>query len=186
MLNAKGKAKRRKKIPGKKKLTEKEECFCREFLVDLNGTAAARRCKYSNHTASAISSENLRKPHIRARIAELRTALGYDNNLAQRVVDELTRIGMSNIQDYLNADNTPKDFSTIDRELASAISGVKKSVTTFGDGEGNEGKKEVLEFKMWDKPAALEKLGRHLGIFELDNKQKNAVITVNVTDDDDG
>jgi hypothetical protein len=38
---------------------------------------------------------------------------------------------------------------------------------------------------MWDKLSALEKIGRHLGIFEADNKQKTAVINVNVTDDGD-
>lgn len=45
-------------------LTPKQERFVQEYLVDLNATQAAIRAGYKEKTASAIGSENLRKPEI--------------------------------------------------------------------------------------------------------------------------
>ena len=46
--------------------------FCREYLKDLNATQAAIRAGYSANTARQISSENLTKPYLLDRIAQLR------------------------------------------------------------------------------------------------------------------
>lgn len=53
------------------KLTDKQVAFCQEYLIDLNATQAAIRAGYSEKTAQAIGSENLCKPLIAERIAEL-------------------------------------------------------------------------------------------------------------------
>jgi phage terminase small subunit len=47
------------------KLTKKQQLFCDEYLIDLNGTQAAIRAGYSEKTAKEIGCENLTKPHIR-------------------------------------------------------------------------------------------------------------------------
>lgn len=52
------------------KLTDKQRTFVAEYLVDLNATQAAIRAGYSVKTAGSIGEENLRKPEIRAAIAE--------------------------------------------------------------------------------------------------------------------
>lgn len=52
-------------------LTAKQEMFCREYLVDLNATQAAIRAGYSQNTASEMGCENLGKPNIADRIAQL-------------------------------------------------------------------------------------------------------------------
>lgn len=59
----------KKSAPKPKKLTARESRFVEEFLVDSVGTQAAIRAGYSQKTAAAIASENLRKPHIAAAIA---------------------------------------------------------------------------------------------------------------------
>lgn len=158
-------------------LTPKQERFCEEYIIDLNGAQAAIRAGYSEESARQIASDCLTKHDIQDRIAELRTKISTANgNLVQRVIDELIKVGFSNIQDYIDAGNEVKDLSHIDSGKASAIAGVKKSTTNFGDGKGNEGTKEVVEFKLWDKISALEKIGRHLGIFEKDNSQSKPEI----------
>lgn len=53
------------------KLSDKQELFAREYLKDLNATQAAIRAGYSEKTARKIGSENLTKPDIQAKIAEL-------------------------------------------------------------------------------------------------------------------
>jgi phage terminase small subunit len=55
------------------KLTDKQEIFVREYLVDLNATQAALRAGYSKQTAKQIGYENLTKPYILARIDELKS-----------------------------------------------------------------------------------------------------------------
>ena len=52
------------------KLTVKQERFVREYLVDLNATAAAKRAGYSQKTARAIGKENLTKPDIQQQLAK--------------------------------------------------------------------------------------------------------------------
>lgn len=54
-----------------KKLTVKQDLFCSEYIIDLHVTNAALRAGYSERSAAAIGSENLTKPEIQARLAEL-------------------------------------------------------------------------------------------------------------------
>ena len=54
----------------KPRLTDKQELFCLEYLIDLNATQAAIRAGYSTRTAQAIGAENLTKPLISERIAK--------------------------------------------------------------------------------------------------------------------
>ena len=54
------------------KLTDKQERFVQEYLIDLNATQAAIRAGYSKKTAQVIGSENLAKPLIAERIQTYR------------------------------------------------------------------------------------------------------------------
>lgn len=66
------------------KMTAKQQRFCDEYLIDLNGTQAAIRAGYSKKTAASVASENLTKPNIRAyidmRMAEKEKALIADQD----------------------------------------------------------------------------------------------------------
>jgi phage terminase small subunit len=64
-------SKKHQKSGEKSGLTPRQEIFCREYLVDLNATQAAIRAGYSEKTAYSTGPENVRKPGIAARIAEL-------------------------------------------------------------------------------------------------------------------
>ena len=52
------------------KLTPKQAAFVREYLVDLNATAAAKRAGYSEKTAYRTGADNLKKPQIAQAISE--------------------------------------------------------------------------------------------------------------------
>lgn len=49
-------------------LTAKQSRFIDEYMVDMNGAAAAVRCGYSTRTSRAIAAENLAKPYIKAEL----------------------------------------------------------------------------------------------------------------------
>ena len=50
------------------KLSQKQQLFIEEYLIDLNGTQAAIRAGYNPNTARQIAAENLTKPYIRKAI----------------------------------------------------------------------------------------------------------------------
>ena len=45
-------------------MTDKQELFIREYLIDFNSTKAAIRAGYSARTAYSIGNELLKKPEI--------------------------------------------------------------------------------------------------------------------------
>ena len=72
------------------KLTQRQEKFCREYVVSYNATQAAIKAGYSEKTARSMGSENLTKPDILARVRELQEdslkALGLSE---ARIVTEI-------------------------------------------------------------------------------------------------
>lgn len=161
-------------------LTAKQKLFCNQYLIDLNGTKAAIRSGYSKKTARQIATVTLSKDYIQAYISELQAELALKAKLTpEMVIAELQKVGFSNIQDFLEEGNSITDISQIPREVAASVKSIKKSVTEWGSGD-DAGTKTTTTFEIYDKLSALEKIGRHLGIFEADNKQKSATITVNI------
>ena len=144
-----------------KKLTPKQRAFVAEYLVDLCATQAAIRAGYSAKTAGWIGPQLLTKTHIAAEIEkamanrEKRTLVTAD-----AVIAELAKIGFSNMQDYVGESFSVQDIQGLTRDQAAAI----QEITIDGD---------KIRFKLADKRAALVDIGRHLGIFEKDNKQNN-------------
>lgn len=55
-----------------KKLTPRQEEFCHQYIVDLNGTQAAIRAGYAQGSAEVTASQLLRIPKVRQVIDELK------------------------------------------------------------------------------------------------------------------
>lgn len=55
-----------------KVLNEKQKMFCKEYLIDLNGTQAAIRAGYSEKTAKEIASNLLTKINIQEYLTKLK------------------------------------------------------------------------------------------------------------------
>jgi phage terminase small subunit len=92
------------------KLTPKQEAFVREYLVDLNGAAAARRAGYSENSAKQIASENLTKPDLMKAIEEAFAALGGITRI--RIVDELGAIAFSDIGEIVDWSNETQQVAS--------------------------------------------------------------------------
>jgi phage terminase small subunit len=65
-------------MPKGDKLTDKQEKFCHEYLIDLNATQAAIRSKYSKKGARVRGFELLANSNVQRRIAELRKEIAQD------------------------------------------------------------------------------------------------------------
>ena len=77
-------------------LTTKQSRFVDEFLVDGNGSRAARAAGYSESTAGAIAYENLRKPEI---VSAIETRMLELDMSRGRVLHEVARLALRDLPD---------------------------------------------------------------------------------------
>lgn len=161
------KNKKKKVLKKRTEISRKQDKFCREYMIDMNGTQAAIRAGYSKKTANEQAAQLLAKLSIQKIVMELQSDLAKKTDLtAQMVIDELRKVGFANIKDYLDKDNDVMALVDLDAKETAAVSSIKIVEQTFG-----EVTTKSTSFKLHDKISALEKLGRHLGIFEVDNMQ---------------
>jgi phage terminase small subunit len=148
-------------------LNDKQKLFCKEYLIDLNGTQAAIRAGYSEKTAGQQAEQLLKKLEIAAYVQELKEKRSEKTEItAEMVLRELAKIGFSNIQDYIKEGFTISEISKLNKDHAAAIESVKiKEI--HGDFPATE-----VTFKLHDKLSALEKIAKHIGFFSEDNKQR--------------
>lgn len=150
----------------------KHERFCQEFIIDLNGTKAAERTKYSKKTAAEQASRLLTNVKVQQRIAELqkkrseRTAISQD-----RVLKELAMIGFSDLRNYITIDKLTgaiqaKGFEDMPEGESRVLKSVKEDRVIKEDADGKKMTVyDKVKFELWDKPKALEMIGRHLAMF---------------------
>lgn len=145
----------------------RQQRFVDEYLIDLNGKAAATRAGYSPKSAVITASQLLAKPRIREQIDKVMAERSERTQItADQVVRELARVAFGNTKQIVSwgADGIIlRESSELSEDEAAAVASVEETKTG-------------LKVKQHDKVRALEALGRHLGIFEKDNKQKTPVI----------
>lgn len=122
-----------------KKLTDKQEMFCREYLLDLNATQAAIRAGYSEKTARNIAGNLLTKINIQMRISELKAQRCEEVKIdANWVLINAKRVFDRCMQDepILTRDGDPVIVSTENGDLAAAYkfdsNGANKALDTIG------------------------------------------------------
>jgi phage terminase small subunit len=150
-------------------LTDKQARFVEEYLIDLNATQAAIRAGYNEKTARAIGCENLTKPDIAAAVAEAQAKRSARTEITQdRVLKELARIGFSDVRNLFSWSEERSTFvpsANLTEDQAAAVSAIESETRTFVDREGNAETTVKLKLRVYDKVAALEKIGKHLGMF---------------------
>ena len=152
------------------KLTEKQKRFVEEYLIDLNATASAIRAGYSVKNADNIGSELLGKTRVAAEIERARAAQARRTGVtADRVIAELAKIAFANITDVADLDAATMAEGSC-RDDTAAIQSVKVKRIPTEDGEIIE-----REIKLYDKCAALDKLARHLGLYNDKMKLEGVV-----------
>lgn len=165
-------------------LTAKQRRFVEEYLIDLNATQAAIRAGYSKKTAHSVGWENLQKPEIQAAVSEAQAKRTERTGITQdRVLEELAKVGFSDLRRVLTATGgliSPQDW---DDETAGAIGSLEVVVRPSPevDDDGNRGIEHVHKIKAWDKLSALEKIGKHLGMFGGEGAGGDDAPALNIT-----
>ena len=111
-----------------KKLTDKQEAFCDEYLKDFNATQAAIRAGYSEKTARSAGQRLLTNVDIKRRLAEAQAKRSERLEISvDRVALELARIGFSTIKEIAEFDSDSvrlKSSDEIDGNVIVAVSEV--------------------------------------------------------------
>ena len=153
-------------------LTDKQQRFIEEYMVDLNATQAAIRAGYSPASAKEIACENLTKPNIQEAIQERKKQLSEATGIsAERVIAEYAKIAFSDVRDVLTVDGGLKDSSEWGDDVAGAVASIE-SMEVLGEGGEKIGTNRKV--RLYDKIRALEALGKHIGLFEKDNSQRKS------------
>lgn len=132
--------------PNGVKLTEKQQRFVDEYLIDLNATQAAIRAGYSAKTAAVIGNENLIKPYIADAIAKAQAERSERTEVTQdyvikTIVETIERC--SQAKQVYDKSGEPVMTETPDGSFAPAYKYDASNVLK-----------------------GAEMLGRHLGMFE--------------------
>lgn len=142
------------------KLTDKQELFAREFIVDLNATQAAIRAGYSEKSSRNQGARMMANDDILDRIAELKAErneqVGVD---AAYVLRRLTEIDQMDVLDILLANGELKPIKDWPKVWRTTLSGIDVVEMASADSAA------LLKKIKWpDKVKNLELLGKHVTV----------------------
>jgi len=107
-------------------LTAKQERFAREYLVDLNAAAAARRAGFSARSAKKIASRLLRHPAVRQILDEHAAKAGAQLGLTvERLEEELARVAYLDPRKLRGDGGRILELHELDEDTARAVASVK-------------------------------------------------------------
>ncbi|MBD8157216.1 terminase small subunit [Pantoea agglomerans] len=155
-------------------LTDKQEMFCREYLIDLNATQAAIRAGYSKNSANEQGAQNLAKLSIAQRIIELKAERNERVEVnADYVLRRLVEIDEMDVLDIMLANGELKPIKDWPKVWRTTLSGM--DVTEMaGDAAG------LLKKIKWpDKVKNLELLGKHVTVQAFKDNVKNELVGAN-------
>ncbi|MFP2377762.1 terminase small subunit [Enterobacter ludwigii] len=142
------------------KLTDKQELFAREFIVDLNATQAVIRAGFSEKSARNQAYRLMTNDDILDRIAELKAErneqVGVD---AAYVLRRLTEIDQMDVLDILLSNGELKPIKDWPKVWRTTLSGMDVVEMASADSAA------LLKKIKWpDKVKNLELLGKHVNV----------------------
>lgn len=145
-----------------KRLAALQKRFVLEYPRAKSATAAAIAAGYNEKSAAFMGYSLLTDPRIVQRIDENTDDLAdYCERSHENILDELAKLAFSNILDFFDADGILIPLKDLPRDVAAAVKKRKRSKTKNRDGTETE----CIELELIDKKAALELLGRSLGVW---------------------
>ena len=140
-------------------LTPRQERFIRAYLQLGNATQAAIQAGYSKKAAAEAGHHLLRNAKISARVAAPIKRLAARAELsAARVLEEMRRLAFTDFRTFYGPDGQIKPMSEWTEEMGSQAAVLETIVKSAKDGGVTD---VVLKFKVHDKKAPLEMLGKH-------------------------
>jgi phage terminase small subunit len=162
------------------RLTPKQEAFCQRYIETGNASEAYRlsynAARMKPETVNRKAFDVLANGNIAARLDELRAHhMRRHEVTVDRIVSELAKIAFANAQDFFAwgpSGVTVKASDDLTEDQRAVVCEVSQTVTAEGG---------TIRVKLSDKQAALEKLGKHLGMFVDRSESKNTNVNYNIS-----
>lgn len=161
-----------------KALTSQQEMFALAVASGKSQSDAYRDAypkskKWKPESVHENASALMRHTKVRTRVAEFRQQIADEQIAsAQQVLLEASRIALFDPRKLFREDGSPKPISELDDDTAAALAGLDVHEEYANRGDERVFVGYTKKYKVADKNSALEKLFRHHGLYELDNKQK--------------
>jgi phage terminase small subunit len=164
-------------------LNTNELAFCYEYVANkFNGTKAAISAGYSKKTADVQASQLLTRLKIQNKVKELTEKhLNKIDITAESVIREIAKLGFSDMANHIDFDGENIDMKSFE-ELGDNTACIKEFDITETEIVKGLGKERKIKFKLHDKKGALELLGKHLQIFNEQDKNPNVNINIDAKD----
>ena len=145
-------------MPSGRGLRPKQARFVEEYLIDANDTRAATVAGYSRKTAKQQGARLLTNVDVAAAIAQARVARSERVQItADRVLEEIAAVAFAHMGQYATWSDDKVSLTDSSEVDPRAVAEVSQRMTRYGNNVG---------IKLHDKLGALEKLGRHLGMWK--------------------
>lgn len=158
--------------------------FCQEYAIDSNGSRsykAAYKTVKKDSTARSNAYALLTNTDILAYIDALKADTASKLEVtAERVLDEYAKMAFYNPQDFYGEDGSYIPIHELPRDQAAAIAGFE--VKEFHDKEGKI-KYKLHKIRGADKRAALDSIGKHLGMFVQKTENVHKIEYEDLTDE---
>ncbi len=156
------------------KLKDNQVIFADEYCVDTIGKRAymVAHPGASEKTAEANSTRMKKIPRVRAYIDARLAELAEKSEIsAVRILKEERCLAYSDFSELFDdeglCDIPPKQLPESIRRAVAGVEVTERRLYEFSDGERIEiGVKRKYKYKLWDKGRALERLEKHLGMFQ--------------------
>jgi phage terminase small subunit len=150
------------------RLTPRQRVFVAEFLVDRNATQAAIRAGYSAATAATQGPRLLQNVGIQTAVERGLRALEERLHVtAERIVQEIARVGLADIRDYMRWGPDGVELRPSEELTADQRAAIQEITETRSKGT------VTTRVRLHAKVPALESLGKHLGLFTAERGQLN-------------
>lgn len=148
-------------------LTPKQEAFCREYLIDLNGKQAAIRAGYSPKTAEVQASRLLSNAKVQAYSKTLMEARAEKTGIdAEWVLTRLAQDATADVADLYDENGNLKQVHEWPiawrTGLVAGIDTVQERIGT--DPEGKPEFAIVRKVRLADRAKLLEMVGKHIDV----------------------
>lgn len=90
----------------------------------------------------------------------------------ERILQERARLSFFDVRKLFDKDGQPIPIHELDDDSAAAIAGLEVVEQFEGSGDDRKFVGYLKKYKLSDKGASLTALEKHLGMYEMDNKQK--------------
>lgn len=162
----------------KKTLTDKEEAFCQNYCIHLNGSRAVIEAGYNVSQPNTYGTELRQKEHIKKRIEEIRGDTAKAAGITRLgIALELKKMAFSSMADYYDQWGDLKPFDELTPFQKACLAEIKVTEKTYG-----EVTDKFSQIKLHDKAKALDQLIKMFGYNEPEEMNLNQNFNIPITE----